>query len=106
MMLILWFMSGKAVAKVTGLATFLKVMSIGPQVESAFASWIAARNVQAPPAVAQVRSPRLASLASPFSLTVKTVGQGGGGVTSVKPVMFMNPVAPTNVPAPVDLLIR
>src|SRR5439155_18851809 len=56
----------------------LKLTSIVPQVLSAFASWIAARNVQTPAAVAHTPLPTAESLASPLSLTVKTVGHSVG----------------------------
>ena len=53
----------------------LKLMSIAPQVDGAFASSMAARRVQTAPALAHTPSPGLASPASPLSLTVKLVGQ-------------------------------
>src|SRR5437870_10518603 len=71
-------MSGKAVLKLIGLVTPLKLISIVPQEDRAFASWIAARNVQTAPGVAHTPSPGVASLASPLSFTVKVIGQGIG----------------------------
>src|SRR5215831_1571118 len=68
---------GRAVDSVIGLVTPLKLIAIVPQLETAFASWIAARKVQAPPAVRHSASPLMASPSSPLLLTVK-VRQSGG----------------------------
>src|SRR6266404_1938732 len=78
MKLILWLMAGKALARVIGLVTALKLISTGPHDGRALASWMAARSVQTPPIVAHVPSVTKASLASPLLLTVNVVGHGPG----------------------------
>src|SRR5947199_8286940 len=78
LMLILWFMSGSALVKliVFGVLRPKLILIVPLQEESAFASSIAARKVQTPPAVAQTPFPGAASLVSPLSLTVNVLGHG------------------------------
>src|ERR1051326_8215697 len=66
-----------------GPARLPKLISTAPQDARAFASCMAARNVQTPPAVAHTPSPAKRSPASPESLTVSTLGHGPGAGVGV-----------------------